>query len=118
MASRASSSVILAGAISLNGVREILPPKRQLALARFSSAPERVLFPTPEEAALHLATGAVSEIVLLWRAGLKASADGAGFAASFLPPGGEPRMTFRLVSVTPAPKEFGSSVVALYRVKN
>ncbi|SDT87759.1 hypothetical protein SAMN05444156_0342 [Verrucomicrobium sp. GAS474] len=110
-------TLTLAGAVSLNGVWEPLSPRQRAALARLAGTKSEILFPTPDEAACHLAAGEADEVVLLWRARLAAGPGSPGFAAPFTPPGGRARLAFRLLSVDPAPAGCGPGVVARYGLK-
>jgi len=111
--------VILAAALSLNGVWEPLSPARRRALA--TAVPKKegaaLCFATPDEAARLLEAGQVSGLVLLWRAVLHGAPGAAGLALPFRPPEGRARLVFRLLSVAPAPKGLGHAVIARYAVE-
>ena len=104
---------ILGAALSLNGTWEPVPRSRRAALARLASRPEAVLFAAPAEAAPFFERGEVSEVVVLWKAALKAGPDLPGLAAPFAPPAGKPRLSFRLEKI--APTSGGNGVLARYR---
>ncbi|HEY8965074.1 MAG TPA: hypothetical protein VIM58_01440 [Candidatus Methylacidiphilales bacterium] len=94
---------ILAAALALNGTWEPVPRALRPRLARFASRPGEVRFADPDGAARLLAAGEVSEIVLLWRAVLRAGPGLPGLAAPFDFPSGELRRRFRIVSMKPVP---------------